>query len=258
MQVPTNNFKRALAERRLQIGLWSQLCSNLVAEVLAHAGFDWVLIDCEHAPNELPAVFGQLQGLAAGPSSAIVRLPWSDQVMSKRALDIGAQSLLLPYIETEEQARRAVAHTRYPPAGVRGVAGTHRANHFGRVPDYFATAADQICVLVQIETRTGMDNVEAIAAVEGVDGLFIGPADLAASFGHLGNPGHPDVQAAIATIHERVTKAGKPTGILSTAEPDIRRFIEMGFSFIAVGSDLGLLARGADKLAATYKNARPS
>lgn len=253
MPVPVNRFKRALAERRLQIGLWSQLTSSIAAEAVGRAGFDWLVIDTEHAPNELPAVLTQLQALAVTDTAPVVRLAWNDLVLAKRALDIGAQTLLVPFIESEEDARRAVAHTRYPPQGVRGVATNHRANHFGRIADYLSTAAEQICVLAQIESRAGMDNLTAIAGVEGVDGIFVGPNDLAAGLGHLGQPSHPDVQAAIAAIHERATAVGKPTGILTPVEAEARRYIEMGFTFVAVGSDLGLLTRGAEALAAKFR-----
>lgn len=253
MRVPTNRFKRALAERRLQIGLWSQLCSNTAAELLARSGFDWVVVDTEHSPNELQDVLAQLQVYAAFDTVPVVRPAWNDMVLFKRLLDIGVQNLLVPYVETEAEARRAVAQTRYPPAGVRGVATNHRANGFGRVGDYLLTAAEQICVLAQIESRAGLDNLAAIAAVDGLDGIFVGPNDLAANLGHLGNPGHADVQAAIARIHEVSTRAGRPTGILAPAEADARRFIEMGFTYVAVGSDLALLGRNADALAAKYR-----
>jgi 4-hydroxy-2-oxoheptanedioate aldolase len=256
MRVPDNRFKRALAERRPQIGLWSQLTNNVAAEILARAGFDWIVVDTEHAPNEPPGVLVQLQVLAASETAPVVRVAWNDAVLIKRLLDIGAQSLLVPYVETEDDARRAVAHTRYPPAGVRGVATNHRANQFGRIGDYLATAASQLCLLVQIETRRGLDNAGAIAAVDGIDGVFVGPSDLAASLGHLGDVAHPAVQEAIAAIHARAARAGKPTGILAPAEADARRFADMGFTFIAVGSDVALLARNADALAAKYGDLR--
>lgn len=259
MEVPHNRFKHALAERRLQIGLWSQMCSNISAEILGRAGFDWIVIDTEHAPNELPGVLAQLQALAVSDAAPVVRLAWNDQVLTKRMLDIGVQSLLVPFVETEADARRAVRHTRYPPDGVRGVATNHRANQFGRIQGYLATAADEICVLVQIESAAGIENLDAIAAVEGIDGIFVGPSDLAASLGHLGNPAHPDVEAAIVAVHRRATRAGKPTGILAPIDADAHRYIELGFTFVAVGSDLSLLARNAEALAGRYRsNTRPS
>ena len=255
MTLTINRFKHALAARKLQIGLWSQMTSNISAEVLGRAGFDWLVIDTEHAPNELPGVLSQLQALAVTDTAPVVRVAWNDLVLAKRALDIGAQNLLIPFVESEDDARRAVAHTRYPPHGVRGVATMHRANQFGRVKDYLATAAERICVLVQIESRAGMDSIGAIADVDGIDGIFVGPSDLAASLGHLGNAAHPDVQAAIAVIHQRATAAGKPTGILTPVDSEIRHYIEMGFTFVAVGNDIALLARGAEALAAKYRPA---
>src|SRR3954471_752817 len=171
---PSNSFKRSLAEGRPQIGLWCSLCNNIAAEIIAGAGFDWILIDTEHAPNELPNVFSQLQALVGGTAAPVVRPAWNDTVLLKRFLDSGVQSFLVPYVQTAEEARAAVAATRYPPHGVRGVAVTHRANQYGRIKDYAREANDQICVLVQIETRLGLENLEAIAAVDGVDGLFIG------------------------------------------------------------------------------------
>lgn len=259
MGVPHNRFKKALAERRLQIGLWSQMSSNISAEILGRAGFDWIVIDTEHAPNELPGVLAQLQALAISDAAPVVRLAWNDQVLAKRMLDIGAQSLLIPFVETEADARRAVHQTRYPPHGVRGVATNHRANQFGRITDYLTAAAAEICVLVQIETATGVANLEAIAAVEGIDGIFVGPSDLAASLGHLGNAAHPDVEAAIVAIHRLATRSAKPTGILAPIDADARRYIEMGFTFVAVGSDLSLLARNAEALAGRFKlESRPS
>ena len=178
--------------------MWSSLGSNIVAEVLAYAGYDWIVVDTEHAPSEPLEVLAQLQGLATGTAEPVVRVAWNDAVLMKRLLDIGARSLLVPFVQSAEEARAAVAATRYPPQGVRGVSVSHRANRFGRVRDYLQTAHQEICVLVQLETRAALDALEAIAAIEGVDGLFIGPSDLAADLGHLGNAAHPDVQAVIA------------------------------------------------------------
>jgi 4-hydroxy-2-oxoheptanedioate aldolase len=251
-QLPTNAFKRAILERRPQIGLWSSLCSNIVAEVIAGAGFDWVLVDTEHAPNELPLVLSQLQGLIGGTAAPVVRPAWNDMVLMKRLLDIGVQNLLVPYVQTAEEARAAVAATRYPPQGVRGVAVTHRANHYGRVKDYYKRAGEEICVLVQIETRVALQNIEAIAAVEGVDGLFIGPSDLAAAFGHVGETGHPEVRAAIEEGLKRIRQTGKAPGILAPIEADARHWLSLGCVFLAVGSDVGLLARQSEELAAKF------
>jgi len=251
--LPTNAFKQALRESRPQIGLWCSLCSNIVAEVIAGSGFDWILLDTEHAPNELPMVFSQLQALAESAVAPVVRPAWNDMVLIKRLLDIGAQNLLIPYVQTPEEAKAAVAAVRYPPEGVRGVAVLHRANRYGRVKDYTLRIGEQLCVLVQIETQLALKNIEAIAAVDGVDGLFIGPSDLAAALGHLGNPGHPEVQATIADALARIRKAGKAPGILAPVEAEARRWLEAGCTVVAVGSDLGLLARHSSELAAKYK-----
>ena len=253
VQLPTNTFKQAIREGRPQIGLWSSLCSNVAAEVIAGAGFDWILVDTEHAPNELPMVFSQLQALVAGSAAAVVRPAWNDMVLMKRLLDIGVQNLLVPYVQTPEEARAAVAATRYPPQGVRGVAVNHRGNRFGRVKDYYKRIGEEICVLVQIETRLALQNIEAIAAVEGIDGLFIGPSDLAAAFGRVGESGHPEVRAAIDDALGRIAKTGKAPGILAPIEADARHWLSLGCVVLAVGSDIGLLARQSEELAAKFK-----
>jgi len=252
METPVNTFKKAIREGRPQIGLWCSSCSNVTAEVIAGAGFDWILIDTEHAPNELPMVLSQLQALASGTAAPVVRPAWNDLVLIKRLLDVGAQNLLVPYVQTVEEARAAVAAVRYPPQGIRGVAVLHRANRFGRVKDYFARANDEICLLLQIETRAALQNLDGIAAVEGVDGLFIGPSDLAAALGYLGDNGHPDVRAAIEDAVERIRKAGKAAGILAPLEADACHWLERGCTVVAVGSDLGLLTRPSEALAAKF------
>ena len=253
MDIPRNQFKRALAEGRPQIGIWNSVGDSVVAEILAPAGFDWVLIDMEHAPNELPLVHNQLHATAAYPCSTVVRAPWNDMVLIKRLLDVGVQSLLLPYVQSAEEARRAVAAVRYPPRGVRGVSANSRANRFGRVKDYFARADAEVCLLLQIETRQAVDQIEKMAAIDGVDGLFIGPQDLAADLGHLGNPGHPDVKAAIGEAIARIKASGKVPGLLNFNEPDAKAWIEKGAQFVAVTSDQFLLARETAAVAARFK-----
>ena len=248
-----NAFKHALAAGQLQIGLWSSLCSNIATEVIADSGFDWILLDTEHSPNEIPSLLSQLQAIGRGGTTPIVRPAWNDMVLAKRCLDIGAQTLLFPYVQNVEEARRAVASTRYPPQGVRGVAVAARASRYGRTPGYLTKANSEMCVLVQVETRTALDQLEAIAQVEGVDGVFIGPSDLSASLGHLGNPAHPEAQAAMKDAVTRLKKIGKPAGILSGNEDDIRRYIDWGYLFVAVGADVGILARHADALAKKFK-----
>ena len=253
MELPRNRFKHAIATGELQIGLWSSLSSNIAAEIVSDSGFDWILFDTEHSPNEIPGLIGQLQGAAAGTASAIVRPAWNDAVLIKRVLDIGAQSILVPYVQNAEEARRAVAAVRYPPAGMRGVAAAARASRYGRVKDYLKRADSEICLLVQVETRAALDELEAIAVVEGVDGVFIGPSDLSASFGHIGNPQHAEVQEALERSVKRLKAVGKPAGILTLSEDEARRYIGWGYTFVAVGSDTGLLARGADALAKKFK-----
>ena len=253
MELAENAFKRALAAGRAQIGLWSSLSSNYSVEVIAGAGYDWILLDMEHSPNDLESLLGQLQAAAPYPSTAIVRVPWNDMVTIKRVLDVGAQSLLIPYVSTPEEARAAVAATRYPPAGVRGVAGTTRATRFGRIAGYAKKAHEEICVLVQVETRQGLDNLESICAVEGVDGVFIGPADLHASLGYTGETANPAVLPLIEEAMRRIRKAGRAPGYLSPVEADARRMLAAGAQFVAVGADVGLLARGAEALCAKFK-----
>lgn len=253
MELPRNPFKRALKAGQAQIGLWSSLSSNYSVEVIAGAGFDWILLDMEHSPNDLESLLTQLQAAAPYPSHPIVRVPWNDMVTIKRVLDAGAQSLLIPYVSTVEEARAAVSYTRYPPQGVRGVAGTTRASRFGRVKDYARRAHEELCVLVQVETQQGLDSLEGIAAVEGVDGVFIGPADLHASLGHLGEIANPKVMPMIDDAIRRIRKAGKAPGILTPNEDNARRQLKEGALFIAVGADVGLLARGAEALCARFK-----
>jgi 2-keto-3-deoxy-L-rhamnonate aldolase RhmA len=254
VEFQTNDFKRALSQGRLQIGLWSSLCSNIAAEVISESGFDWILLDTEHSPNEIPDLVTQLQAIQRGTATPIIRPAWNDAVLAKRALDIGAQSLLFPYVQNVEEAKRAVASTRYPPHGVRGVSVAARASRYGRVQGYLTKANDEICVLVQVETRSALDQLEAIAKVDGVDGVFIGPSDLAASLGHLGNPQHGEVQKAIENSVKRLKALGKPAGILTSNEEEARRYIEWGYLFVAVGADVGLLARNADALAKRFKS----
>lgn len=249
-----NAFKHAIAAGKLQIGLWSSLCSNIAAEIISDSGFDWILLDTEHSPNEIPDLVGQLQAMQGSATTPIIRPAWNDAVLAKRALDIGAQSLLFPYVQNAEEARRAVASTRYPPQGIRGVSVAARASRYGRTPEYLTKANAEICVLVQVETRSALGEIEAIAEVEGIDGVFIGPSDLAASLGHLGNPQHPDVQKAIENAGKRLKAVGKPAGILTGNEEEARRYIGWGYLFVAVGADVGLLARNADALAKKFKS----
>ncbi len=253
MNMPRNAFKHAIAKGELQIGLWCSLCSAIAAEIVSDSGYDWLLFDTEHSPNEVPSILAQLQASLGNRCSAIVRPAWNDMVLIKRYLDIGAQTLLLPFVQTAEEARRAVASTRYPPHGVRGITGSGRASRYGRVKDYLKNADSEVCVLVQVETREALGRIEEIASVEGVDGVFIGPNDLSASFGHIGNWGHPEVQTALEDAVRRLKAIGKPAGILTPNEEEAKRFIGWGYTFVAVGADVGLLAKNADALAKRFK-----
>lgn len=242
-----NRFKQDLG-RRQQIGMFSTLASPVLAELFAGCGFDWILLDTEHSPSEIPDVVAQLQAMAALPVSPIVRPAWSDMVLVKRVLDAGAQTVLLPYVQSAEEAAAAVGYTRYPPRGVRGVSGSSRASRYGLDTGYLARADAEVCVLVQIETREALRDLERIAAVDGVDGVFIGPSDLAASLGHLGDAQHPEVQAAINDAFRRLRAVGKPAGYLTTNEAEAERRIAEGVDFVGVGLDAVIVARAAASL----------
>ncbi|WP_102128575.1 4-hydroxy-2-oxoheptanedioate aldolase [Deinococcus planocerae] len=248
-----NPFLRALRARELQVGLWLALADPYCAEVCAGAGFDWLLIDGEHAPNDVRSTLSQLQAVAPHPVAPIVRPVVGETWLIKQYLDLGVQTLLVPMVETAEQARALVAATRYPPRGVRGVGSAlARASRWNRVPDYLHRADDEICLLVQVESRRGLENLEEIAAVEGVEGVFIGPADLSASLGHLGRPGHQEVQDAIGRAIATIVASGKAAGILSSDEAQARGYIAQGCTFVAVGVDVSLLARATGDLAARF------
>ena len=253
MDLPLNAFKRALREGRPQIGLWSHLCSHISTEILGRCGFDWMVLDMEHSPNELGDILHQLQALKDSPTMPVIRPPWNDMVTFKRLLDIGVQTLIVPYVQTEQEARNAVAYTRYPPEGVRGFAGAPRASGYGRVKDYAKRCADELCLLLQVETPLGLQNIEAIAMVDGVDGVFIGPGDLSASMGHIGNPKHPEVLAAIDDAFRRIRVCGKAPGILTGDEALARHCLDMGGLFVAVGADQNLLRDSAAQLAGRFK-----
>ena len=245
--VPTT-FKRRLLAGETLIGCWCSLANPITTEVLGIAGFDWLLLDGEHSPNDVRTFIPQLMALKDSASAPIVRPSWNETVEIKRLLDAGFYNFLVPFVQTADDARRAVAATRYPPAGVRGVSVSQRSNRFGTVADYFRDVNAQICVLVQIESRAGLAAAAEIAAVDGVDGIFVGPSDLAAAFGHLGAPDHPSVQSAIAEIFAIAKAAGKPSGILAPIEADARRYLAMGAGFVAVGSDLGVFRNATQQL----------
>jgi 2-dehydro-3-deoxyglucarate aldolase len=243
-----NRFRQDLLARRRLIGCWCSLANPVTTEVLGLAGFDWLLLDGEHAPNDVATLIPQLMALKDSASAPVVRPPWNDPVAIKRLLDAGFYNFLIPFVESADEARRAVAATRYPPAGIRGVSVSQRHNRYGTQPEYLATVNDHIAVMVQIESRAGLDAVDAIADVDGVDGIFVGPADLAAALGHLGDPAHAAVQKAIRHLFDRAQARGKPSGILAPVEADARRYLDWGATFVAVGSDLGLFRAATQTL----------
>jgi 4-hydroxy-2-oxoheptanedioate aldolase len=253
MNLPENHFKRALREGRQQIGLWCSLPGSYAAEAVAGSGYDWLLFDTEHSPGDPLTVLAQLQAVAPYDVSAVVRPASNDTVLIKRFLDLGAQTLLIPYVQNADEARAAVAAMRYAPDGVRGVSGLTRATRFGRVAGYARKAAEELCLLVQVETGEALERLEEIASVEGVDGVFIGPADLAASLGHVGEPGHPEVVAAVEDAIRRLRIIGKPAGILTPDMAFAQRCIEIGTLFTAVAIDVGILARGTEAMARQFK-----
>ncbi|EEW26346.1 aldolase/citrate lyase family protein [Rhodobacter ferrooxidans] len=254
MTLPINAFKRALAEGRQQIGLWNSIPGPVVAEAIAGCGFDWVVIDTEHALTDVPDTLAMMQAMAPYPVSAVVRPASNDVVLIKRLLDLGAQTLIIPYVQSADEARAAVAAMRYAPRGLRGVAGMTRAGRFGAVQDYANRCEAELCLLVQVETAEALGRIEEIAAVDGVDGMFIGPADLAASMGHAGNSGHPEVVAAIRDAIQRIVAAGKPAGILSLDPAFARACIGWGTRFTAVGMDIALLVNAARGLASGFRD----
>jgi 4-hydroxy-2-oxoheptanedioate aldolase len=255
MSTPVNGFRQALAARRVQIGLWLGLADPYCAEICAGAGFDWLALDAEHGPNTVRTLLAQLQAVAAYPVHTMVRAASGDPVHLKQLLDIGTQTLAIPMIETAEQARAVVHATRYPPDGIRGV-GTAlaRASRWNRHTDYLRRADAEVCRIVQVESAAALANLEAIARVEGVDGVFLGPADLAASLGHRGEPGHPVVRAALERAIAAIAAAGKAAGILTGDEALARGYLAAGCSFVAVGVDTTLLARATSELAARFKS----
>lgn len=253
LPLPKNHFKHAIAAGRQQIGLWCSLPSAYTAEVVAPSGFDWLLFDTEHTPSSVTTVMSQLQAAAPYDVSPAVRATVNDTAQIKQLLDIGTQTVFIPYVQTPEEAHAAVLAMRYPPEGVRGVAGTTRANRFGRVQNYHKLAAQELCLILQVETQQALDHLEEIAKIDGVDGIFIGPADLSASLGYTGDQGHPAVKKIIEDTIRRVRACGKPVGILTGDKAFARHCIEVGTVFTAVGADVGILARGAEALAQEFQ-----
>ena len=254
MQTPVNLFKQALARPGAQIGLWLGLADPYAAELCASAGFDWLLIDGEHGPNDLRSMLGALQAVAPYPSHPVVRIPQGDVTLIKQVLEIGAATLLVPMVESAEQARALVRAMCYPPQGIRGVgSGLARSSRWSGRPNYLHEANEQVCLLVQVETVSALAQLDETAAVEGVDGVFIGPADLSASMGHLGQTGHPEVLAAIDDAIARILATGKAPGLLAVDESLARRSIERGARFVAVGVEATMLARATRALAERFR-----
>jgi len=262
MDIPTpysafpNVFRQELLRGQRKIGCWSALGSPITTEILGLAGFDWILLDAEHAPNDVLSLIPQLMALKDSPSAPFVRPAWNDTVLIKRLLDIGFYNFLIPFVESAEDASRAVAATRYPGSGIRGVSVAHRSNRYGTVKDYQKVINDNITVAVQVESRTALESIAEIAGVPGVDCVFVGPSDLAAGLGHLGDAGNPEVQSAIRRIFDSARAAGKPCGILAPVEADARRYLDMGATFVAVGSDLGVFRSATQALSDLYGKTR--
>ena len=252
MQIKQNNFKRAIKSGKHQKGLWTTLANSFSTEAVAGAGFDWLLLDMEHSPNDTQTILHQLQTIAAYPVAAVVRPAWNDPVEIKKLLDIGVQNFLIPYVQNPAEAEQAVKSVRYPPRGIRGVSALTRATNFGRVIDYMKSCEKEICVLVQVETQDALDEISGIAAIDGVDGIFIGPGDLSASLGFPGQLKHPTVLEAIDRAMLEIKSKGVAPGILTGDKELARHYIELGSMFTAVGVDAGLLARAADSLAKEF------
>lgn len=251
-----NRLKDQVAEGKASIGVWCSLANPLTTEVVAGSGADWLLIDGEHSPNDLRSIVLQLQVAAAFPCEAVVRIPNDDTTLIKQFLDAGARSLMVPNVRTAEQARAIVASANYAPTGIRGYSMSHRANQFGRIAGYHENCGAKRLLALQIECESGVANAAEIAAIDGVDVLFVGPGDLSCNMGSMGNQGAAHVQEAIAAVREAAAAAGKSSGILAPVKAEADRYLADGFRMVAVGSDLGLLARGSDALVASFSSAR--
>lgn len=254
MDLPKNTFRARLMAGEQQIGLWNSLTGPVVSEALAGTGFDWLVIDTEHSLTDVPDTLAMMQAMAGYPVAPVVRPASNDAVLIKRLLDLGAQTLVVPMVNTADDARAAVSAMRYPPHGIRGVAGLTRAGRFGAVPGYITRAEDELCLIVQVETVEALAAIETIAAVDGVHGLFIGPSDLSASMGYPGQPGHAKVVAAIEDAIRRIVATGKAAGILTLDQAFALRCMALGTTFTAVGMDIQLLVQGARGLAAAFRS----
>ncbi len=255
MQTDENRFKHWMQEQRTPppLGSWIMSASPIIAEAMGHAGYDWMLVDMEHSPIGISQATAILQALSGTPTEVVLRVPWNDPVMVKRVMDAGARSIMFPFIQSLDEARAAVAATRYPPQGTRGVAGMHRASRFGTMPDYLTRANDQVAVILQLETPEAVALLPEIAALDGVDAVFIGPGDLSGGMGLLGQIGHADVQVALRGAAAAARKAGIACGIVGADAATVRSYIEMGFSYVAIASDLALLMGAAKASAAAVR-----
>jgi len=250
MNRPENDFKRRLVAGEQQVGVFTAIADASLVEVLAGWGFDWVLIDTEHTPVDVAGVADRLRVLDGTRTEAIVRPAWNDPVLVKRLLDVGARTLLFPAVGTAEAAELAVRSTRYPPEGIRGVSSQTRAAGYGRNPGYLNGAAEQLCVIVQVETAEGLSNLDAVATAAGVDAVFIGPSDLSAALGHLGDPGHPDVRRAVDGAFARLAELGMPSGYMTTRLDDAKARLEQGVNFVGVATDTSIVNLGMASLEA--------
>ena len=255
MSLPKNTFKRALADGKRQIGCWLSFADPAAAEIMGTCGFDWLVIDGEHGPNDIRSIRDQLMALSASDSHPVVRVPIGETWIIKQVLDAGAQTVLVPIVETAEQARELVRACKYPPYGTRGVgAAGSRATMFSSIPDYIKTADQEICLLLQVENRAGIEALDDILAVKGIDGIFIGPADLSTDMGHQGNAAHPEVREVIADAVTRIKSAGLAPGILGVSDEANQTYADMGVQFHAVAMDVLILVQNARKLSADWKN----
>lgn len=254
MDMPINRFKQWLNDDSpAPLGSWLMSASPNVAEAMGCAGFDYLVLDMEHVPVDVPQAIAIMQAVAGTPAEIVVRLPWNDPVMVKRVLDAGAQTLMFPYIQNADEARQAVSSVRYPPLGRRGVAAVHRASRYGNVSGYLQHADREIAVLLQLETPQALGELEHMAQVEGVDAFFVGPGDLSAAMGHIGDIRHPDVQAAITDTLERARRLQKPCGIVGADPELVTGYMERGFRYVAVGSDISLMLGRANEYMAACR-----
>lgn len=258
MDMPGNTFKRAISEGRMVYGTWLMSGAPSTAEALGCAGFDFLVVDMEHVPVDTPEMIEILRTVAGTPAQAVVRLPWNDMVLVKRALDGGAQNVMMPFVQNADEARRAVAYTRYPPEGIRGVAAMHRASRFATVPNYLKGAAAELCVIVQIETLAALEQLPQIAAVPGVDSIFVGPGDLSASMGFLGDIANAAVQEKLKHAAQMCKQLGKPCGIVGPNPEMVGKFLEYGYSWVAIASDMGLMVGRAQEWLGKLKGLAPA